>query len=294
MDEESAFGQIDDLWREKINTTGITTVRELFQRYEKEQGPLSLDDLYDLLRCLAYVHILHRVFPSGSSLEGAATTLSGLEGSSSQLSEPEPEPMPADRSKATDVFVSGLPCVSSVPFKLPSHNLWSPENKRKAMENCKQSQSTAAVRDYNANSPILWASFAVKPAATRLKRVSLLVYGSSSRSSSATASGSTTSTTSTSGPSATATSSISSASSSEHGGSSEAAPSPCQWCCAGSSNIYGRPGFLDGPPAGITPTQCIRSVSALIGALEHLEDVGCRTGHADVRKFTAVLSNCKS
>ena len=64
MDEESAFEQIDDLWREKINTTGITTVRELFQRYEKEQGPLSLDDLYDLLQSLAYVQILCSVFPS--------------------------------------------------------------------------------------------------------------------------------------------------------------------------------------------------------------------------------------
>ena len=28
---------------------------------------------------------------------------------------------------------------------------------------------------------------------------------------------------------------------------------------------------------------------ALIGALEHLEDVGRRAGHADVGKFTAVL-----
>jgi len=32
---------------------------------------------------------------------------------------------------------------------------------------------------------------------------------------------------------------------------------------------------------------------ALIGALEHLEEVGRRAGHADVRKFTAVLTNCK-
>jgi len=32
---------------------------------------------------------------------------------------------------------------------------------------------------------------------------------------------------------------------------------------------------------------------ALIGALEHLEDAGCRAGHADVRKITAVLTNCK-
>lgn len=33
---------------------------------------------------------------------------------------------------------------------------------------------------------------------------------------------------------------------------------------------------------------------ALIGALEHLEDVGCRAGHADVRKFTAVLCKASS
>ena len=32
---------------------------------------------------------------------------------------------------------------------------------------------------------------------------------------------------------------------------------------------------------------------ALIGALEHLEDVRRGAGHADVRKFTAVLTNCK-
>ena len=32
---------------------------------------------------------------------------------------------------------------------------------------------------------------------------------------------------------------------------------------------------------------------ALIGALEHLEDVGRRAGHADVRKFTAILTSCK-
>ena len=32
---------------------------------------------------------------------------------------------------------------------------------------------------------------------------------------------------------------------------------------------------------------------ALIGALEHLEDVGRRAGHADLKKFSAVLSSCK-
>ena len=32
---------------------------------------------------------------------------------------------------------------------------------------------------------------------------------------------------------------------------------------------------------------------ALIGALQHLEDVGRRAGHPDVRKFTAVLTSCK-
>jgi hypothetical protein len=32
---------------------------------------------------------------------------------------------------------------------------------------------------------------------------------------------------------------------------------------------------------------------ALIGALEHLEDVARRAGHDDARKFSAVLSNCK-
>ncbi|KAK3753770.1 hypothetical protein QZH41_003889 [Actinostola sp. cb2023] len=32
---------------------------------------------------------------------------------------------------------------------------------------------------------------------------------------------------------------------------------------------------------------------ALIGALEHLEDVARRAGHGDVKKFTAVLCNCK-
>jgi len=32
---------------------------------------------------------------------------------------------------------------------------------------------------------------------------------------------------------------------------------------------------------------------ALIGALKHLENVARRIGHADVRKFTAVLTSCK-
>ena len=32
---------------------------------------------------------------------------------------------------------------------------------------------------------------------------------------------------------------------------------------------------------------------ALIGTLEHLEDVSRRAVHADVRKFTVVLSSCK-
>ena len=32
---------------------------------------------------------------------------------------------------------------------------------------------------------------------------------------------------------------------------------------------------------------------ALIGALANLEDVARRSGHADIKKFTAVLSNCK-
>ena len=61
--EESAFESLDDLWREKINTTGTTSVRELFERYETERGPLSIDDLKDLLKDLAYVHITCRVFP---------------------------------------------------------------------------------------------------------------------------------------------------------------------------------------------------------------------------------------
>ena len=32
---------------------------------------------------------------------------------------------------------------------------------------------------------------------------------------------------------------------------------------------------------------------ALIGALEHLEDVARRAAHADVRRFTAILTSCK-
>ena len=32
---------------------------------------------------------------------------------------------------------------------------------------------------------------------------------------------------------------------------------------------------------------------ALIGALEHLEDVARRPAHADARRFTAVLTSCK-
>ena len=55
--EESAFDRLDDLWRDKVDTTGITTVRELFERYETERGPLSTDELKDLLKDLAYVHI---------------------------------------------------------------------------------------------------------------------------------------------------------------------------------------------------------------------------------------------
>lgn len=61
--EESAFERLDDLWRDKVNTTGTTAVRDLFERYETEQGPLSIDELKDLLKDLAYVHITCRVFP---------------------------------------------------------------------------------------------------------------------------------------------------------------------------------------------------------------------------------------
>ena len=46
--EESAFDSVNNLWRDKIDTTGAITVRELFERYEKERGPLSTDDLKDL------------------------------------------------------------------------------------------------------------------------------------------------------------------------------------------------------------------------------------------------------
>ena len=41
------------------------------------------------------------------------------------------------------------------------------------------------------------------------------------------------------------------------------------------------------PPNGFDPF-------ALIGALEHLEDVGRRAGHADVRMFSAILQVAKS
>lgn len=62
--EESAFERLDDLWRDKVNTTGTTSVRELFERYEIERrSPLSIDELEDLLTELAYVHIKCRVFP---------------------------------------------------------------------------------------------------------------------------------------------------------------------------------------------------------------------------------------
>lgn len=61
--EEFAFERLDDLWRDKVNTTGTTSVRELFERYETERGPLSIDDLKDLLKDLAYVHITCHVFP---------------------------------------------------------------------------------------------------------------------------------------------------------------------------------------------------------------------------------------
>ena len=65
--EEFAFDKLDDLWRDKIDTTGATTVTELFERYEKERGPLSTDDLKDLLRDLAFVHITSHVFPQTGS-----------------------------------------------------------------------------------------------------------------------------------------------------------------------------------------------------------------------------------
>ena len=61
--EESAFDRLDDLWRDKVDTTGLTTVRELFERYETKKGPLTQDELKDLLTDLAYVHITRHVFP---------------------------------------------------------------------------------------------------------------------------------------------------------------------------------------------------------------------------------------
>ena len=65
--KECAFDRLDDLWREKVDTTGITTVRELFERYETKQGRLSTDELKDLLRDLAYVDITSIVFPQTST-----------------------------------------------------------------------------------------------------------------------------------------------------------------------------------------------------------------------------------
>ncbi|XP_078372796.1 uncharacterized protein LOC144656448 [Oculina patagonica] len=71
--EEFAVEKLDDLWRDKIDTTGVTTVRELFARFEQEKGPLSLDDLKDLLRDLAYVDITRKVFPQKSPQNSAST-----------------------------------------------------------------------------------------------------------------------------------------------------------------------------------------------------------------------------
>ena len=73
LEKKDAFEKIDELWRDKIDTTGITTVRELFARFEKERGPLSLDDLKDLLTDLVYVDIKLRVFPHNSPKNNTST-----------------------------------------------------------------------------------------------------------------------------------------------------------------------------------------------------------------------------
>ena len=62
--DEPASRQLVRLWREKVNTTNLTTVRELFERYETAKGsPLSTDDLKDLLRDLGCVDVTSCDFP---------------------------------------------------------------------------------------------------------------------------------------------------------------------------------------------------------------------------------------
>lgn len=129
--EESAFGRLDDLWRDKIDTTGATTVRELFERYEKEQGPLSTDDLKDLLRDLAYVHITCRVFPQTGSTSSTGllfgnSVASTLEGSSSNAA------TGGAQSSPSRVMVTGRDRLR-VPSKPSSHD-WCPEMTSGTME----------------------------------------------------------------------------------------------------------------------------------------------------------------
>lgn len=131
--EESAFGRLDDLWRDKIDTTGVTTVRELFERFEKERGPLSTDDLKDLLRDLAYVHITCRVFPqtgcaSSTGLPFGNSVASALEGSSSKPA------ATGAQSSPSRVVVTGQDRLRvKLPSKPSSHD-WCPEKTSGTME----------------------------------------------------------------------------------------------------------------------------------------------------------------
>lgn len=61
--KEDAFEDIRILWRDVIDTTGVNTVQELFQRFEKEKRRmLSAEEVKELLWSLAYVEIKEIIF----------------------------------------------------------------------------------------------------------------------------------------------------------------------------------------------------------------------------------------
>ncbi|XP_022807835.1 probable serine/threonine-protein kinase DDB_G0271682 isoform X3 [Stylophora pistillata] len=61
--KDGAFEEIRALWIESVDTTGVETVGELFEKFEKEKGRmLSAEDVKELLWNLSYVDIKEKVF----------------------------------------------------------------------------------------------------------------------------------------------------------------------------------------------------------------------------------------
>ena len=74
--KQGSLEKIIHFWRDQIDTTGITALKDLFQRYEKEKGPLSLEALEDLLKNLGYddvIAMMYFSYPCASSPQNSSS-----------------------------------------------------------------------------------------------------------------------------------------------------------------------------------------------------------------------------